>query len=263
MSAMSEYRVGEVARMSGVSVRTLHHYHEVGLLVPSERSESGYRVYSAADLERLRRILYYRELDFRLDGIAELLSRPGAPAEEHLRRQHQLLRARLARTRELIAAIEREMEARRMGLSLTPEEQLEVFGTDKLGEYGQEAEERWGHSDAWKESQRRAAAYTKDDWIEIKREADANIAAFVAAMTQGVAATSETAMELAEAHRAHISRWFYACSYAQHRGLAEMYICDPRFTRTYDEIAPGLSHYIRDAILADADADANASARGG
>ena len=130
---MSEYRVGEVARMSGVSVRTLHHYDDVGLLVPSGRTESGYRLYSAADLERLQQILYYRELDFGLDGIAEMLDAAGAPAEAHLRRQHRLLRVRLARTQELISAIESEMEARRMGMSLTPEEQLEVFGTDRLG----------------------------------------------------------------------------------------------------------------------------------
>lgn len=251
--AMSEYRVGEVARMSGVTVRTLHHYHDVGLLVPSGRSDSGYRMYSADDLGRLQRILYYRELDFRLDGIAELLAAPGGPADEHLRRQHRLLRARLARTEELITAIESEMEARRMGLSLTPEEQLEVFGTDKLGEYSQEAEERWGDTDAWKESQRRAAAYTKEDWIEIKREADANVAAFAAALKQPAAPTSNTAMELAEAHRRHISHWFYECPYPQHRALAEMYIADPRFTKTYDDVAPGLARYIHDAIVANAD----------
>jgi MerR family transcriptional regulator, thiopeptide resistance regulator len=254
---MSEYRVGEVARMSGVSVRTLHHYHDVGLLVPSGRSESGYRMYSPEDLQRLQQILYYRELDFGLDGIAELLARPGGPAEHHLRRQHRLLRERLARTRELIQAIEHEMEARRMGLSLTPEEQLEVFGTDKLGEYTEEAEERWGHTDAWRESQRRAAAYTKADWIEIKREADANVVAFAAAMKEGATPDSQVAMDLAEAHRGHISRWFYECPYAQHRGLAEMYMADPRFARTYDEVAPGLARYIHDAVLA------NAEARGG
>ena len=253
MSPMSEYRVGEVARMSGVSVRTLHHYDDVGLLVPSERSDSGYRMYSGEDLAQLQRILYYRELDFGLEGIAELLAAPGAPAEDHLRRQHGLLRARLARTRELITAIESEMEARRMGLSLTPEEQLEVFGTDKLGEYSEEAEQRWGETDAWKESQRRAAAYSKQDWIEIKREADANIAAFAAAMKEGAAPTSRTAMDLAEAHRDHITRWFYECSDGRHRGLAEMYISDPRFTQTYDDVAPGLAGYVHDAIVAYAD----------
>jgi MerR family transcriptional regulator, thiopeptide resistance regulator len=253
MSAMSEYRVGEVARISGVSVRTLHHYHDVGLLVPSGRSESGYRMYSTEDLQRLQQILYYRELDFRLDGIAEMLAGSGAPAEDHLRRQHRLLRERLARTRELIAAIENEMEVRRMGLSLTPEEQLEVFGTDKLEEYGREAEQRWGSTDAWRESQRRAAAYTKEDWITIKGEGDANVVAFAAALADGLPPTSPAAMALAEAHRDHISRWFYECPYAQHRGLATMYLADPRFTRTYDEVAPGLARYIHDAIVANAD----------
>ncbi len=250
--AMSEYRIGEVARLAGVSVRTLHHYDQVGLLVPSGRSDAGYRLYSPADLRRLQQILYYRELDFRLDGIAGLLDGDGGSAEEHLRRQHRLLRTRLERTRELIAAIENEMEARRMGLSLTPEEQLEVFGTAHLGEYAGEAEERWGRTAAYQESQRRAAAYTKDDWVEIKREADANLQAFADALAGGMAAESSAARELAEAHRRHITRWFYDCSLAEHRGLAQMYIADPRFRRTYEEVAPGLAQFVRDAILANA-----------
>ena len=249
---MSEYRIGEVAKMSGVSVRTLHHYDRVGLLVPNGRSEAGYRLYSPADLRRLQQILYYRELDFRLDGIAELLDGDGEPAEDHLRRQHRLLRVRLERTRELIAAIENEMEARRMGLSLTPEEQLEVFGTDALGDYAAEAEERWGHTDAWNESQRRTAAYTKEDWVQIKRDANENLAAFAVALEEGVPADSPAAMELAETHRRHISRWFYECPHRQHRALAEMYIADPRFRRSYDQLAPGLAQFVHDAIVANA-----------
>ncbi len=250
---MSEYQVGEVARMSSVSVRTLHHYDEIGLLVPSGRTEAGYRLYSAADLGRLRRILFYRELDFGLDQISEILADPQTAADEHLRRQHRLLRDRLARTQVLITALEQEMEARKMGISLTPEDQLEIFGTDKLGEYSKEAHERWGETDAYKESQRRTAAYTKQDWIEIKREADENIAGFVEAIKSGEPATGTVAMDLAEAHRRHISKWFYECSPEFHRGLAEMYISDPRFTKTYDELAPGMSHYVHDAIFANAE----------
>lgn len=249
---MSEHTVGEVARMSGVTVRTLHHYDEIGLLSPSERTEAGYRLYSAADLERLRRILFYRELDFGLDRIAEMLSEPTTAADDHLRRQHALLRERRARTDALLEAIEREMEARQMGISLTPAQQLEIFGTDRLEEYQQEAEQRWGDTGAWRESQRRTAAYTREDWIEIKREADESIQGFAAAMRAGEAATGERAMDLAEAHRLHISRWFYGCGHATHRGLAELYVSDPRFTKTYDEIAPGLARYVHDAIVANA-----------
>jgi len=252
-NAPSHYTVGEAARLSHVSVRTLHHYDEIGLLVPSGRSAAGYRLYSEVDLRRLQQILLYRELDFGLDEIAAMLAEPDAGTDEHLRRQHRLLRARRDRAITLLAAIEREMEARKVGISLTPEEQFEIFGTDKLEEHAAEAEQRWGDTEAWQESRRRTAAYTKQDWIAIKGEADANIAGFADALRAGQAADSTAAMDLAEAHRAHLARWFYDCSYEMHCGLAELYISDPRFAASYDEIEPGFSQYVHDAILANAD----------
>lgn len=248
------FTVGEVARRSGVSVRTLHHYDAVGLVTPAGRSEAGYRLYSDDDLARLRRVLFYRELEFGLDEIAAILADPAVRIDDHLRRQHRLLRERQTRTTGLLGAIEHEMEARQMGISLTPEEQLEIFGTDKLGaEYEQEAEQRWGQTDAWKQSRARTAIYTKQDWIEIKREADANIAGFVAAIEAGEPADGPIAMDLAEAYREHLSRWFYDCNHAMHRNLATMYISDPRFTKTWDEHAPGFARYVHDAIMANAD----------
>nr|WP_148260857.1 MerR family transcriptional regulator [Conexibacter woesei] len=250
---MNEYTVGEVARLSHVSVRTLHHYDDIGLLTPDGRSEAGYRLYSDADLRRLRQILFYRELEFRLDEIAAILADPDAGSHDHLRRQHRLLRERHARTAALLGAIEQEMEAQNMGISLTPEEQFEIFGTDRFAEYSDEAGQRWGDSDAWKESQRRTAAYTKDDWIAIKAEADANIARFADALRIGEPATGPVAMELAEAYRLHLSRWFYDCSHEMHRGIAELFVSDPRYGTTWDEVAPGFTQYVHDAIVANAD----------
>ena len=229
---MDGYTVGEVARLARISVRTLHHYDGIGLLTPSARSAGGYRLYSDADLHRLRRVLFYRELDFGLDQIAEIHADAATGTDDHLRRQHRLLRERRARDEALLRAIEKEMEARVMGISLTPEEQFEIFGTDKLGEYAEEAGQRWGDTGAWKESQRRSAAYTKDDWIAIKAEADASIIGF------------------AEAIRQHLSRWFYDCDYEMHHGLADLYVSDPRFTAAYDDIEPGFSQYVHDAIYA-------------
>src|SRR6185312_12755132 len=139
--------------LTGVTVRTLHHYDQVGLLVPAGRSTSGYRLYDKADLERLRRILGYRELGFGLDEIAGLLAEEtDLPAQ--LRRQRQLIEERIARLRRIATALDRELEAHRMGISLTPEEQFEVFGTD-YAEHVAEAEQRWGNTDAFRESQRR------------------------------------------------------------------------------------------------------------
>ncbi len=134
--------VGDAARLAAVSVRTLHHYDEIGLLVPSGRSPAGYRLCSPGDLRRLRQILLYRELDFGLDEITAILADPDAGTDEHLRRQHQLLRTRRDRAARLLTAVEREMEARKMGISLTPEEQLKIFGTDRLEEHAAEAEQR-------------------------------------------------------------------------------------------------------------------------
>jgi MerR family transcriptional regulator, thiopeptide resistance regulator len=91
------------------------------------------------------------------------------------------------------------MEARKMGISLTPEEQFEIFGTDKMDEHAAEAEQRWGDTDAWQESRRRTGAYTKQDWIAIKTEADANIAGFAEGLRAGLPADSAAAMDLAEA----------------------------------------------------------------
>ena len=250
---MTEYLVGEVARLSHISVRTLHHYDAIGLLAPSARSPAGYRLYSGTDLRRLQQILFYRELGFALEEIAEILADPAAGTDDHLRRQHRLLRDRRARDAALLGAIEREMEARKMGISLTPEEQFEIFGTDKLAEYAEEAEQRWGDTEAWKQSQRRTAAYTKEDWIAIKAEADASIAGFAEAIRAGEPANGTVAMDLAEAHRQHISRWFYDCGYDMHRGLAELYVSDPRYIAEYDKIEPGFSAYVHDAMLANAD----------
>jgi MerR family transcriptional regulator, thiopeptide resistance regulator len=245
------FSVGEVAQLSGVTVRTLHHYDELGLLSPTARTPAGYRIYSGAELVRLRRILFYRELGFPLDEIAAILTDPDVG--DHLRHQHRLLRERIARLSAMVAALEKEMEAQQMRISLTPEEQFEIFGTDKAGgEWAQEAEQRWGDTDAHRQAAR-TVAYGKEEWLAIKAEGDAGLRDFADALRSGVPSDSPHAMDLAEAHRRHISRWFYDCGYDVHRGLAEMYVADERFAKHYEDVAPGLAQYVHDAITANAD----------
>jgi DNA-binding transcriptional MerR regulator len=248
----SSFTVGQVARLSGVTIRTLHHYDEIGLLRPRGRTEAGYRSYAEADLERLQQILLYRELGFPLDEIAAIMGDRRVGANEHLRRQHGLLKERIGRLELMVAAIEREMEAQQMGIQLTPEERFEVFGDFDPDEYAQEAEERWGGTDAYRESQRRVAQYSKQDWLTIKAEGGDITRRFADAMRSGAEPAGDTAMGLAEEHRQHISRWFYECGYDIHRGLGDMYVADPRFTATYEAVGEGLATYIRDAIHANA-----------
>ncbi|GAA1545884.1 hypothetical protein GCM10009827_077510 [Dactylosporangium maewongense] len=118
--------------------------------------------------------------------------------------------------------------------------------------YAEEAEQRWGQTEAYRQSAERTAKYTPQDWERIKAEAAANTAAFTRAFVDGEPAQGEPAMDLAEAHRQHISRWFYDCGSELHRGLGDMYVADPRFTANYDTDHPGLAQFIRDAIHANA-----------
>jgi DNA-binding transcriptional MerR regulator len=253
------WTVGETAKLGGVTVRTLHHYESIGLLNPSERSTAGYRLYSASDLDRLTRVLYYRELGFALEDIATLLSEVGDGARDdaatlakHLDRQHELLTERLARLTAMVAAIDKERKALTMGTSLTPEEKLEIFGENYDPSWETEAEQRWGNTDAWRQSAARNKNRSKADWQRLKDEGDAFGADLLAAFTSGAAPDSEQALALAERHRGMIAQ-HYDCSYAMHRQLADMYLADPRFTKTYEDMAPGLAQWVHDAIHANAD----------
>ncbi|NYI07976.1 MerR family transcriptional regulator [Allostreptomyces psammosilenae] len=254
------YSVGRVAAVTGVTVRTLHHYDEIGLLSPSGRTAAGYRRYSDADLERLQQILGYRELGFALEEIATILDEPSTGVLAHLRRQHALLTERIERLRRMVGALELTMEAHTMGIRLTPEERFEVFGDHDPDRYAAEAEERWGGTDAWAESRRRTASYTKEDWKRMLAEGEALNGRFAEAMRAGVPADDERAMDLAEEHRRYITGWHYRCSYEVHRGLGEMYLADERFTAYYEKTAPGLAGYVSAAILANADRAAAAGA---
>lgn len=245
--------VGRAAELAGLTVRTLHHYDRLGLVRPSRRTGAGYRVYSGDDLERLRRVLVYRELGFPLEEVRALLDDPAVDTVDHLRRQRHLLVARGERLAAMVAAIDRHLEAQRMGMRLTPEEQLEVFGTDRAGgEWADEAHQRWGETDAYQQSALRASRYSKVDWLRIRAEAQATEHALAEVLRAGQAPDSPRAMELAEEHRLHISRWFYDCGYDIHLGLAEIFVADERFTRTYESIAPGLARFLHDAIFANA-----------
>ena len=244
--------VGEVAALAGVTVRTLHHYDRIGLLSPSGRTPAGYRQYAPADLDRLHQVLLYRELGFPLEEVAALLDDPSADPAEHLRRQHRLLRDRLERTSAMVAAVEKEMEARQMGISLTPEERFEVFGENDPSQYDAEVEERWGETDAYRESRRRTSSYTKEDWLRIKAEGADVERRFAEALRSGAAPDSAEAMDVAEDNRQHISRNFYECSPEMHAGLGRMYVEDERFTAHYEQIAPGLAQYVSTAVQANA-----------
>ena len=252
MSTPEGLTIGALARLAGVTVRTLHHYDRIGLVVPEERTAAGYRLYGRRQMERLQEVLFFRELGLPLDEIRRIVGQPTYRREAALSRQRDLLTERAAHLHDLIAAVDAALGAEREGTRMTNEEMLEVFGDFDPSRYEEEARQRWGDTEAYRESARRTRRYGKADWERIKEEGAEIDNAFLALMARGVPATDPSAAEIAERHRAHISRWFYECTPEIHAGLGQMYVADPRFTESIDRAGPGLAAYMSEAFAANA-----------
>jgi len=242
------YTVRQLAKMAGVSVRTLHHYDQIGLLEPSSRTEAGYRLYMEKDLLRLQQVLFYRELDFPLDAIRTILDLPGFNQIEALRDHRRMLSERAERLARLLRTVDRTI-ARLTGedkMPLTDEELYEGFSPkekEQLKGYEVEERERWGETAA--ESQRRVRQMSKAQWQAVQQEGDA--ATRLMGETMGRPVSDPDVQAAIARHHACIEN-FYPCSAEMYRGLGQMYVDDPRFTATYDKIRPGLAMFMRDAM---------------
>ncbi len=243
--------VGRTAELVGVSVRTLHHWDSLGLVRPSARTWAGYRLYGRTDIARLQQVLVYRELGMGLERIGGMLDASDADVAEQLRDQRDLLADRIARLQAMKSAVEQMMEVETMGKKLTPEQQAEVLGSNWNPKWHYEAEERWGGTDEWAESEARKAQMDRSDWERVKEEAEALEADLAGAFRSGTTPGSEEANDLAERHRASIGQWFEA-SHAKHVLIARGYTEDPRFREHYDARETGLAAWLREAVEANA-----------
>ena len=242
--------VGDLARLAGVSVRTLHHYDEIGLLEPSQHTEAGYRVYGDGDVADLQQILFFKELGFGLADIRRLMNDPSFDRADALRMQRRMLTDKARQLRRMIGAVDKALTADEKGTGMDDKDMFEVFGDFDPKKYEDEARERWGDTDAYKESTKRAARYTKEDWKRFKAESHRIMADFAELMDSGAAPDSPEAMAVAERHRLQIDSWFYPCSSEMHANLGRMYVADPRFAANYEKVRPGMAQFVRDAIQA-------------
>lgn len=248
------WTVGETARLAKISVRTLHHYDQIGLLSPSARSTTGYRLYETDDLDRLQQILLFRELGFSLDEISRIVLDPTFDRLQALRAQRALLAEKARRTEAMLASIDTAIAVAEKGATMTEEERSKMFGELFDGfdpaEYEEEVEERWGDTDAYRQSMERTKRYTKADWEQIKLENEAYLAKYTAAMDAGLPANSPEALAAAAEHHAHLEKWFYDAPLEMFGCLADMWVGDPRFKKNIDKIHEGLAQYQHDAVKA-------------
>ncbi len=239
------YTVRQLAEMAGVSVRTLHHYDQIGLLAPSARTEAGYRLYGQADLLRLQQILFFRELDLPLAEIQAILNDPGFDQVTALQQHRLLVQARLERLGALLTTIDRTIaKLTEVDMSLTDEELYEGFPKEQVERWKREVDEQYDPA-LVAESNRRVRAMSKAQWNDVKAEGDA-ISRRMAELMGRDPAAPEVQATIARQH-AWIER-FYPCSAEMFEGLGQHYADHPEFRATYDKYALGLADFMRDAM---------------
>lgn len=247
MNDATRYHVRDLARITKVTVRTLHHYDRIGLLVPAGRTAAGYRLYDRGDLLRLQEILLLRELGMSLEEIQRVLDDPARDRRAALLAQREELRRRADEVAGMLRSVDAALRALEGDETMNAENLFEGFDPAR---YEAEAEARWGDTPAHAEAARRTKGYGAEDWAELKDEAAGILARLADAMAAGTPADAAEVMDLADEHRAHIDRWFYPCSREMHAGLAGMYEADPRFAATFEAVAEGLTAYLVTAIRA-------------
>lgn len=249
MSKPRTYLIKDAARLSGVSVRTLHHYDRLGLLTPSGRTAAGYRVYTEANLLRLQQILIGRALGLSLEEIRRGLDDPGFDQVAALRRQRELLAARVQETQAMLRSIDAALTHLLAKDDVAMDEKSLFEGFDPAL-HEAEAKARWGQTEAYQESARRAATYSKADWAAMQAEADALWKDAATLMAGGEAPNGEAAGGFVERHRLHVERWFYPCPPAMQVKLAELWEGDSRFSQSIDRFGEGLTAWAAAAIRA-------------
>jgi DNA-binding transcriptional MerR regulator len=239
--------IREFAKLTGVSVRTLHFYDEIGLLKPSSVDEqNGYRFYDEYSLTRMQEILFYRELDFPLKEIRMILSSPDYDKQNALTEQKRLLTLKKERLERLIFALDGAMKGEIVNMNVFDNSEFEA----KREEYAKEAKERWGDTAAYKESAEKAADYSADKWEQVSSAMDERIAEFADCKGKGFAPDSKEVQALAKKWQDFITENYYTCTEEILAGLAEMYVADDRFQKNIDRHGDGTAQFMSDAIKA-------------
>lgn len=243
------YTVKKLAKIAGISVRALHYYDEVGLLKPAMVQENGYRVYEERELLLLQQILFFRELDFSIEDIKRIISAPTFDVRQALRDQRALIELKRKRLAGLIKTIDSTIQKLDKPIPMNDQDMQELydtFGEDTIKKYADEVKQKWGNTAAYKQSMERASKMTKEDYEKYKHDSDVFMKRVAATMDKG--ATSPEFQALIAEHFASLSTW-YEPNFEMYRGLAKMYLDDPRFTAYYENYREGLARVFSEGMM--------------
>lgn len=237
-------QIKEFAKLTGVSVRTLHYYDEIGLLKPSlVDAQNGYRFYDENSLLRMQEILFYRELDFPLKSILEILSSPDYDKQKALAEQRKLLELKKERLERIIDALDGATKGK---VTMTAFDNSDYETARK--QYEVEAKQRWGETDAYKEHQEKTADYSKDKWQEVNEGLMTIFAKFAECMKNGHTADSDDVQALVKELQNYITENYYTCTKEILAGLGLMYVADERFKTNIDKNGNGTTEFVSKAI---------------
>ena len=243
------YKISEVARLSGVSVRMLHHYDNIGLLIPSDKNDKNYRLYSDEDVKKLYQILIFKELEFSLKEIKNILDDENFDREKALRLQRELIVEKRKRMDNILNSID-EVIDNLEGDKAMSNKDFKAFSYEEIKKheekYKEETEKRYGKSSAYKECNEKTSKYSKNDWENISKEADEIYKKLADLMDRQL--EDIEVQDLVDQWRNHISKNYYNCTIDIFRGLALMYVADERFTKNIDKYKDGLAQFLSDAM---------------
>ncbi len=233
-------QIKEFAKLTGVSVRTLHYYDQIGLLKPSRvDTRSGYRFYDEKSLLRMQQILFYRELEFSLESIRQILLQPNYDKETALAQQKKLLILKKERLERLIGAIDGAMKGENI---------MQAFDNSEFERYKAEAKQRWGETNAYKQHAEKTRDYSKDQWNDLTAGMDAIFAEFAQCMASGQLPQSDVAQALVKQLQDFITANYYTCTKQILAGLGQMYVADERFKNNMDQHGEGTAAFVSKAI---------------
>ena len=237
-------QINEFAKLTGVSVRTLHYYDEIGLLKPAfVDAQNGYRFYDENSLLRMQEILFYRELDFSLKSILEILSSPDYDKQKALAEQRKLLELKKERLERIIDALDGATKGK---VTMTAFDNSDYETARK--QYEVEAKQRWGETDAYKEHKQKTANYSKDKWQEVNDGLMTIFAKFAKCKQNGNTADLDDAQALVKELQIYITENYYTCTNEILASLGQMYVADERFKTNIDKNGDGTAEFVSKAI---------------
>ena len=248
-----EYTVKALAELAGVTPRTLRWYDRKGLLKPRRTTEAGYRLYGRGEVDRLQTILFYKELGLELEAIREILDAPDFDRLEALQSHLSELESRRRKLDALILTVEKTIDEAKGGTQMSDKEKFEAFKRRAVEaneeQYGKEIREKYG-PEVVEASNARVLSLTKEEYTCWKTLGEDILSALSAAVRAGEPTAGPEGRRIAELHRRWLSFSGETYTPQAHRGLAELYTADERFTAYYDREVPGCAAFLRDAVRA-------------